>query len=129
MITETISEKHQMIAGQVIRGFITNHNGADKKIKSVDIITGLQRRGYNIGDAELRQVIGHIRRNDLCSPGFILSDNSGYWYSEDAGEMELVWKSQYGRAIEIMKNFQPLHKRFKHLVSEIDSMFKTGTNG
>lgn len=125
--TETISEKHQMIAGQVILGFRTNHNGADKKIKSTDILTGLRRRGYSINDAELRQVIGHIRRNDLCSPGFILSDNSGYWYSESPEDMQQVWKSQYGRAVEIMKNFQPLHKRFKHLVSEKDSMFNLTT--
>lgn len=121
--TETISDKHQIIAGQVIRGFRINHNGADKKIKSADIIAGLKRRGYIIGDAELRQIIGHIRRNDLCSPGFILSDSNGYWLSEDAIDMQQVWKSQYGRAVEIMKNFQPLHKRFKHLVSEEQSMF------
>lgn len=125
--TESISDKQQMIAGQVILGFRVNHNGADKKIKSADIIAGLKRRSYNIGDAELRQIIGHIRRNDLCSPGFILSDNSGYWYSESPDDMQQVWKSQYSRAIEIMKNFQPLNKRFKHLLSEQDSMFNLTT--
>jgi hypothetical protein len=122
--TETISEKQQRIAGMLMHGFRVNHNSAAKKIKASLIISRLRERGCNIGDAELRDIIGHIRRNDLCSPGFILSDNGGYWYSEDRNEMELVWKSQYGRAIEIMKNFQPLHKRFKHLVSEENSIFK-----
>lgn len=121
--TETISDKHQKIAGLLIRSFRTNYNSADNKIKSDTIIGHLKDRGYRINDAELRTIIGHIRRNDLCSPGFILSDNSGYWFSEDANDMQQVWKSQYGRAVEIMKNFQPLHRRFKHLTSEIDSMF------
>lgn len=124
MITnETISEKHQQIAGQLILGFRTNHNSAETKIKSSLIISRLRTRGYQINDAELRQIIGHIRRNDLCSPGFILSDNSGYWYSESEDDMQQVWKSQYGRAVEIMKNFQPLRRRFKHLINEENSMF------
>ncbi len=121
--TETISEKHQQMAGMLIRGFRLNHNSAANKIKASVIIARLKDRGHSINDAELRQIIGYIRRNDLCSPGFILSDNNGYWYSDDKDEMQQVWKSQYGRALEIMKNFQPLHKRFKHLVNEENSMF------
>ena len=109
-VTEFISEKQQRIAGLLIRSFRTNYNSSATKIKSNAIIQKLRDRNFSCGDAELREIIGHIRRNDLCSPGFILSDTGGYWYSEDETEMIKVWESNYGRAIEIMTNFQPLHK-------------------
>lgn len=122
-VQEMISEKHQRVAGLLIRSFRTNYNSVNHKIKSNDIIARLRERNLSIGDAELREIIGHIRRNDLCSPGFILSDNTGYWYSENEQEMQRVWESEHGRALKIMMNFQPLHKRFKHLISEKDSIF------
>lgn len=126
---EMISEKQQRIAGLLIRSFRTNYNSANSKIKSGDIINKLSERGFACGDAELREIIGHIRRNDLCSPGFILSDNGGYWYSEDEQDMQRVWESNHGRAIEIMTNFAPLHKRFKHLLSTKNSLFNQILHG
>ena len=96
-VQEMISEKHQRIAGLLIRSFRTNYNSADTKIKSNAIIEKLRERNMGIGDAELREIIGHIRRNDLCSPGFILSDNGGYWYSENE-ELSIVTGKQIGRA-------------------------------
>lgn len=111
-VDDMISDKHKNIARLLIASLCTNYNSPDNKIKSNLIITRLRERGYNVGDAELREVIGFIRRNDLCSPGFILSDNGGYWYSENEEEMQTVWQSNHGRAIEIIKNFQPLYKRF-----------------
>lgn len=118
-----ISDKHKKIAGLLMLSFRTNYNSCERKIKSNLIIEGLRSRNYSVGDAELREIIGHIRRNDLCSPGFILSDREGYWYSENEMEMQRVWESEHGRALNIMRNFQPLHKRFKHLISEKDSIF------
>lgn len=120
---EIISVKHKRIAGLLMLSFRTNYNSCTNKIKSNAIIVKLRERGYSVNDAELREIIGHIRRNDLCSPGFILSDNNGYWYSENEIEMQKVWESNHGRAIEIMSNFAPLHKRFKHLISEQNSIF------
>lgn len=122
-MTEVISEKHQRIAGLLIRSFRANYNCADLKIKSNLIIVRLRERGFNINDAELREVIGHIRRNDICSPGFILSDNTGYWYSEKEEEMKKVWECEHGRALKIMLNFSPLHRRFKHLINQQNSLF------
>lgn len=90
----------------------------------MQIIEKLKLRNYIVGEAELRQLFGHIRRNDLAKPGFILSDNEGYWYSEDTIEMQRVWESQYGRAVEIMTNFAPLHRRFKHLITDKNSLFQ-----
>jgi len=119
-----ISEKHRRIAGLLIKSLQTNYNCSSRKIKSNEIIVKLRARGASIGDAELREIIGWIRRNDMCAPGFILSDNGGYWFSTDENEMKKVWESNHGRAIEIMTNFQPLHKRFKHLLSNQNTLFQ-----
>lgn len=101
-----------------------NHNTPMLKIKSDVIIQKLSERNYKICDAELRLIFGHIRRNNLCAPGFILADSGGYWYSEDMNEMKTVWKTEYGRALKIMQNFAPLHKLFKHLEDEQGLVFE-----
>jgi hypothetical protein len=123
-VDDMISEKHRRIAGLLIKSLQTNYNCSSRKIKSNEIIVKLRARGASIGDAELREIIGWIRRNDMCAPGFILSDNGGYWFSTDENEMKKVWESNHGRAIEIMTNFQPLHKRFKHLLSNQNTLFQ-----
>jgi hypothetical protein len=117
------NEKQERAVRLLVLSFKQNHNNGNKKIKAAEIIEKLKTRNYNISDAELRQLFAFIRRHDLAAPGFILSDNEGYWYSEDEAEMQRVWKSQYNRAIEIMTNFAPLHKRFKHLLTDKDSLF------
>ena len=126
-LVETISsEKQRRVVDLLIRSFTSNYNSSEKKIKSSEIVTKLRERGFSVGDVELREIIGYIRRNDLCAPGFILSDNGGYWFSTDEKEMQKVWESNHGRAIEIMMNFAPLNKRFKHLISEKNSLFNLG---
>lgn len=123
-VDDMISEKHIRAARLLVVSLTTNYNSAERKIKSNEIVVKLRERGFAIGDAELRQIIGWIRRNDLCAPGFILSDQGGYWFSTDEKEMQRVWESNHGRAIEIMSNFAPLHKRFKHLLSNQNSLFQ-----
>jgi hypothetical protein len=123
-VDDMISEKHIRAARLLVVSLTTNYNSAERKIKSNEIVVKLRERGFAIGDAELRQIIGYIRRNDLCAPGFILSDQGGYWFSTDEKEMQKVWESNHGRAIEIMSNFAPLHKRFKHLLSNQNSLFQ-----
>jgi hypothetical protein len=123
-VDDMISEKHIRAARLLVVSLTSNYNSAERKIKSNEIVVKLRERGFAIGDAELRQIIGYIRRNDLCAPGFILSDQGGYWFSTDENEMKKVWESNHGRAIEIMSNFAPLHKRFKHLLSNQNSLFQ-----
>lgn len=123
-----LNTKQQQIAGLLILSFRMNYNNYERKIKSNEIVNRLRERCYSCNDAELREIIGHIRRNDLCGPGFILSDNTGYWYSEDEKEMERVWNSNHSRALEIMNNFAPLSRRFKHLISEKNSLFNDFEN-
>jgi hypothetical protein len=123
-VDDMISEKHIRAARLLVVSLTSNYNSAERKIKSNEIVVKLRERGFAIGDAELRQIIGYIRRNDLCAPGFILSDQGGYWFSTDEKEMQRVWESNHGRAIEIMSNFAPLHKRFKHLLSNQNSLFQ-----
>jgi hypothetical protein len=122
-VNDMISDKHRRVAHLLIISLQTNYNSSSRKIKSNEIIAKLRDREISIGDAELREIIGFIRKNDLCAPGFILSDNGGYWFSTDEAEMQRVWESNHGRALEIMTNFAPLHKRFKHLISEKNSLF------
>ena len=122
-ICAELSEKQQRIARLLIVSLRTNYSASDQKIKSTEIIKAVRARGFTLHDAELRQIIGYIRRQDLCAPGFILSDGGGYWYSEDENEMQQVWASEYGRALNILHNFKPLHRRFKHLQGLANNLF------
>jgi len=112
------------IAGLMIRSLKMLHNTADTKIKTDEILTELIRRNLKCTGVELREVIGHIRRNDLCSPGFILGDTDGYWYSENLDEMKEVYDSIFGRAKRMLQNFTPLRKRIRHLINETESIFE-----
>jgi hypothetical protein len=108
----SLSEIEHKAARIICNSFRMNYNSSRKKIKSDLLISKLKERGYDFSDSDLRRILAFIRRNNLVKPGFILSDNNGYWYSEDFNEMKKVWQSQYGRAIEIMTNFKPLHDMF-----------------
>lgn len=116
--TEEISEKHKGTAGFIIHSMRVKYNSATAKIKKPDMLERMATRGYILHERELRNLISFIRRNDLASPGFIVSDTHGYWYTENMEEMQKVWETEYGRAISILKNISPLRKRFKHLLSE-----------
>ena len=115
---QELNEDQKKVAGLIMLSMRTKYNNDKLKIKSKEMILKITDRGYKIGDAELRKIIGFIRRNDMCSPGFILADNAGYWYSEETEDLKRVWESEYGRALAILKNFSPLRRRFKHLISE-----------
>lgn len=111
---ELVSEKYQKVAGLLMWAFTKHYHSSNQKIKSDEIRRRLALRGYKVHDAELRDIIAHVRRSNMLSPGFILSDNGGYWYSEDPKEQKEVWKSQYERALSIMQNFAHLRKLFQH---------------
>lgn len=121
-VNEILSDKHQKIAGLIMHSLKLNHSTQEAKIKAESILKQIMLRGYKIGDAELRQIIGHVRRNDLCQPGFILADNGGYWYSESLDEMSAVYETEFGRALNVMQNFKPLRRRIKHLSLQKNAM-------
>jgi hypothetical protein len=106
----------------IILSMRTRHNNEKCKIKSDDIVREIRNRGYAMDGGQLREIMGHIRRNDLVSPGFILSDNGGYWYSEDLKEMEKAWESELSRAKSILNNFMPLKKRVRSLNNQKGAM-------
>lgn len=122
MQNEILSNKQQKIAGLIMYSLKLNHSTHESKIKANDILNNIRTRGYKINDAEIRQIVGYIRRNDLCSPGFILADNGGYWYSEDLSEMAAVYETEFGRALNVMHNFKPLRRRIKHLKNQQDAI-------
>lgn len=122
MATELVNEKTMRVAGWIMRSLILQHNNQETKIKSDDMVKAIRNGGYRMDGAELREIIGHIRRNDLCRPGFIVSDNGGYWYTEKVEEMEKAWQTEFNRARNILKNFNPLRRRVKHLISEKTAM-------
>ncbi len=101
------------IAALLVKSFRLNYNSSDSKIKSDVIVRKVQERGYQFSGAKLRQLLGVIRHHSLASPGFIVSDNTGYWYTQDLEELRRFWISQRGRVIEIMKNVHPLYQLFK----------------
>ncbi len=110
---QELGDTDKKIAGLLILSFRTNYNSADRKIKNDTIVKKVIERGYKFSGAKLRSLLGVIRHNHLARPGFIVSDNEGYWYTEKREELEEFWESQRGRVLEIMKNVHPLYELLK----------------
>ena len=110
---QELSDIEKKIAGLLVLSFKTNYNSANSKIKNDTIVKKVTERGYRFSGAKLRSLLGFIRHNHLARPGFIVSDNEGYWYTEDREELHEFWASQRGRVLEIMKNVHPLYEMLK----------------
>lgn len=110
---QQLSDTDRRIAGLLILSFRTNYNSAEAKITNDVIVRKVRDRGYKFSGAKLRHLLGHIRHRHLARPGFIVSDNAGYWYTEDHAELLDFWRSQRGRVLEIMNNVHPLYELLK----------------
>lgn len=99
-----------------IKAFFQRYPGREYRIKSeylrlkLQDIAGAPRA---LLDMELQNALGFMRREDMLAPGFILSDNKGYWYSEDEEEQMDTWQTQMDRATCMLKNFAPIYRRYK----------------
>lgn len=123
-VATILNDRDLRIAKLVCNSFRLNYNG--NKIKSSEIINALAIRNIKITDASFREILGVIRENDMCYPGFIVSDNTGYWYTENIEEMKRFWDSQHGRVCSIMKNISALYRRLKIPANQI-AIFDTTT--
>lgn len=110
---EELNQSDKRAAGLLILSFRTNYNSAELKITNDEIVRKMRDRGYKFSGARLRKLLGHIRHRHLARPGFIVSDNQGYWYTEDHQELRDFWISQRGRVLEIMRNVHPLYELLK----------------
>lgn len=108
-----LSPTDRKLAALLIKSFRVNYNNQATKITNDVVVRKVRERGYKFSGAKFRNLLGTIRHHDLATPGFIVSDNEGYWYTEDIQDMRTFWESQRGRVIEIMKNVHPLYERFK----------------
>lgn len=116
-ILPNLSPDELKLINLICKSLVVNYNSVNNKIKSAEIILKLSERGIIVKDEDVRSVIRWVKRNDYVSPGFILTSSTGFWYSEDEKEMEQVYRSEWGRAIEVLTNIKPLYRRFKHLHS------------
>lgn len=107
------------VARLLIKSFKVNYNNPGAKITNDVVVKKVKERGYRFSGAKFRSILGTIRHHNLAAPGFIVSDNNGYWYTEQVSEMQDFWKSQRGRVIEIMKNVHPLYELFKMNPSQL----------
>jgi hypothetical protein len=116
-----LSEKHRAILKAIVTLFHERFNGPENIAQSPAIVEVLRSQGHRINDASFRGYLGIIRRHDSCTKylkkyhgiiqhAFIVSNNEGYFWTEDLEEMKAFWKSQHGRVKEIMTNVKPLYK-------------------
>lgn len=108
-----LSQTDRKLVALLVNSFRINYNRQEIKITSDQVVLKVRSRGYQFNGAKLRIILGIIRHHNLARPGFIVSDNRGYWYTDDMAEMRDFWESQRGRVIEIMKNVHPLYELFK----------------
>ncbi len=99
----------------LLRLFQTDFNGINNAVKTNRLIGALAKSGIAMKPQSLRYLLGHIRQNDLLSPGFILSDvNEGYWLSYDDTEMSEWLDKQMNRMSNQFSNIKQLHQRIRY---------------
>lgn len=97
----------------LVHAFSTRYRGI-KNAKSGELIL-LDLRGTGQSDIMpqlFRKLLGHIRKNDLLKPGFVLSsDKSGYWLSFDKEEQNEYLHRELNRMSNQFGNLESLRNR------------------
>jgi hypothetical protein len=99
--TKELSEYELSLVPIFIRGFLA-HTSKRKAIQSSVMETALRNSGYKVNSVRIRAIVHHIRKNEkIYNSGklyALLSDNNGYWLSNDKEEIEACIKSLQQRA-------------------------------
>lgn len=99
----------------VIDVFTEEYNGAQNAKRSKHILYKLRTRGVQyISGKKFQAIIGHIRKNDLVYPKFILSNvHTGYWLSDSKAEQDDFVQQELNRMGNQFGNIELLFKRLK----------------
>ncbi len=111
----SLKEKDIQLVEIVIGLFKSLYHGNDNAVKTGQLIFDINKTGVTASGQTLRHVIGHIRREDLLSPNYIISDvNTGYWLSSDEREMNDFIDKQMNRMTNQFQNLKRLHHRIRN---------------
>lgn len=85
---------------------IKSNIGREKRITAATIEMHYRNRGIKLSSSSVRAIIHHIRYNETITIGkkkyFLISDNSGYWLSNDKEEITKYAESLRQRAGSIL---------------------------
>lgn len=116
-------ESELKLVDVVIGLFKSLYQGNDKAIKNDHLLFELAKLGHPTSGNTLRTVIGHIRRNDMLAPAYIVSDVSyGYWLTNDETEMRVFFDKMMNRMANQYQNMQHLHQRLKNNTKKIQDV-------
>jgi len=108
-------QAEQSLVDMVLALFKTRLKGCEHAEQTSTILAYLSIAGCETSPQTLRAAIGHIRREDLLAPGYILSDiNAGYWLSDDKAEMSAFLDKQLNRMTNQFQNIKLLHQRIRY---------------
>ena len=88
--------------------------GKDKAITNKEIIERLKSRNIVLGEARVRKIINHIRRNGLVQG--LIAHSGGYFISEDIEEIKTYVNSLNARANEISRVAKSMEDYLTHLI-------------
>jgi len=94
---------------------MSDYKGRQNAITQEDLTFRLRAKGEaDLSPRSVRQVIEHIRREDLMKPGFIVSSAShGYWYTTDKQEQGSFLDQELNRMANQFDNLSLLHQRLR----------------
>lgn len=91
----------------------SNYNKKSKAVKTDTLLFDLTlTTGTRISGQSLRRYLGIIRKHDLASPSFVVSNvNLGYWCTEDKEEMNSYLQQELNRMSNQFANVEALRQR------------------
>ena len=106
----------------IIDEFRAKYKGRQNAVKTDKLLFDLSATGKGkISPQTLRDLLGHIRHQDLISPGFIVSTvSNGYWYTTDKKEQNDFLDQELNRMSNQYGNLQALHSRLRYGKTKID---------
>lgn len=107
-----LKENELQMVDVIIGLFKSLYQGNENAVKTDRILFELSQLHIPTSGSVLRNVIGHIRRNDLMAPAYIISDvGYGYWLSNDEIEMRDFLEKQLNRMANQFLNVKHLKQR------------------
>lgn len=111
----------------IIDEFRAKYKGKQNAVKTDKLLFDLVASGKSkISPQTLRDMMGHIRHNDLIAPGFIVSTvSNGYWYTTDKKEQNDFLDQELNRMSNQYGNLQALHARLRYGKGKADQSQQT----
>lgn len=84
-ITAPLTESEKAMMLIIVSQMEKRYNSKGNFVTSEIIVNGMRKQGHKISGARLRKIMNHVRIHSIAP---ILANSNGYWFSNDANEIQ-----------------------------------------